>query len=454
MLFLSLFACGNRQGEKQTGRDFPQIVESDTLRVLTLNASTSFFIYHDQPKGLHYEMISDFSRQHGLVLEIIVAPNVSALLQMLLNGEGDVIAYNMPIINELRDSVIFCGFEQISHQVLVQRAERRDTILLDVAQLIGKTVTVICNSKHFDRITNLNNELGGGIIIERIARDTVVTEDLIRMVSRGVIHYTVADDYLAKINQAYFRNLNVNLALSFDQRSSWMVRKDAPILADSLNSWHAGMDNHPVFQQITKKYFEEAKGYATFGHPHFVTLLSPGRISYYDDYFRQFGKQFDLDWRLLAAVSFQESRFDPYGVSWAGATGLMGLMPATAAAFGLTSDYLTNPKMNIRVGAEYLRYLLDIFASVEDPTERLKLSLAAYNAGIGHILDARALAQKHGADRDVWHGNVETFLIRKRLAQYYRSPVVRFGFFRAGETVGYVRTVMSVWEMYRGMVGE
>ncbi|MDR0333681.1 MAG: transglycosylase SLT domain-containing protein [Dysgonamonadaceae bacterium] len=453
LLFIFL-ACKQNQAEEKSTRDFPQIVENDTLRVLTLNTSTSFFIYRDQPMGYHYEMISDFCLQHNLVPEIIIAHNASALLQMLLNGEGDVVAYNIPVTNALRDSIIYCGLEQISHQVLVQRAGQRDTILTDVTKLIGKTVTVIDNSKYHDRIVNLNNELGGGIIIETISRDTVVVEDLIRMVSNGVIRYTIADDYLARANQTYFRNLNVDLALSFDQRSSWIVQKNTPILADSLNSWFERANNRPIFQRITKRYFEEAKGYSIPGRGTFPTLLAPGTISIYDHYFKKFGKEFDIDWRLLAAISFQESRFDPEGHSWAGATGLMGLMPATAASFGVSADNLTNPETNIRIGAKYLKYLLNIFSSVENPTERLKLSLAAYNGGIGHIMDARALAQKYGANRDVWNDNVEKYVLLKRLERYYEDPVTQFGFLRGDETVNYVRNVMSFWEMYQGMISD
>ncbi len=181
---------------------------------------------------------------------------------MLQSGEGDVIAYNMPVTNALKDSVIYCGLQQISHQVLVQRAMRGDTLLTDVTGLIGKSVTVIEGSKYIDRMENLNNELGGGIYIEHAGKDTIVVEDLIRMVSRGELAYTVADDDLARLNQTYFRNLNVDLQVSFDQRSSWMVRKDMPVLADSLDSWIENKAAEPEFLHIIKRYFEEAKGFS------------------------------------------------------------------------------------------------------------------------------------------------------------------------------------------------
>lgn len=432
--------------------DFQQIVESDTLRILTLNTSTSYFIYRDQPMGYHFDMIVDFCSRHGLVPEIIVAENASSLYTMLQDSVGDVIAYNMPVTNQLKDSLFYCGLEQISHQVLVQRAQKTDTVLHDVTELIGREITVIDGSKFKDRVENLNEEVGGGITIEVANQDTIMVEDLIRMVSSGEIRYTVAEDYVAKLNQTYFRNLNVDMPVSFDQRSSWAVRKNTPVLADSLNSWFRKADVRPNYVQITKRYFEEAKGYSCNDRVSYATILGPGVISPFDAYFKQYGKQFGVDWRLLASVAYHESSFNTEGKSWAGATGLMGLMPATAASLGVEGDNLLSAEMNIRAGAEYLKSLINSFSSIQNQEERIKMALAAYNGGIGHVLDARALAEKYLADKNVWDGNVEKYLQLKRLEQYYEDPVSKFGYFRGDETVNYVRNVINGWNTYKQKV--
>jgi membrane-bound lytic murein transglycosylase F len=435
----------------QTGRvyDFPQILQADTLRVLTLNTSTSYFIYRDQPMGYHYDMIRDFCKYHGLVPEIIVAGNTRAMLQMLHDREADMIAYNMPVTNALKDSVLYCGLRQISHQVLVQRAGRGDTLLTDVTGLIGKRVTVPNELKYRERMNNLNNELGGGILIDRMDSDTIVAEDLIRMVSRGEIAYTVADDDLAMLNHTYFRNLNVDLPVSFDQRASWVVRKDTPLLADSLDSWVESRSSEPAFLRIIKRYFEETKGYSDVGAPSFREIAGNGVISPFDSYFKQYGRESGIDWRLLASVSYQESTFETEGQSWAGAVGLMGLMPATAASLGVEGDQLLDPRKNIQAGTEYLKNLLRTFRFVDDPDERIKMALAAYNGGIGHVFDALALTEKYGGDKEIWAGNVERYLQLKRLEQYYSDPVCKNGYFRADETINYVREVIDRWEIYK-----
>lgn len=454
LLFVILFVSCGKWNRGDGTYDFPQILQADTLRVLTLNTSTSYFIYRDQPMGYHYDMIRDFCKHHGLVPQIIVAGNTGAMLQMLQNREADLIAYNMPVTNALKDSVLYCGLQQISHQVLVQRAARGDTLLTDVTGLIGKQVTVMDASKYRDRMNNLNNELGGGILIDIVDSDTIVVEDLIRMVSRGEIAYTVADDDLAMLNHTYFGNLNVDIPVSFDQRASWVVRKDTPLLADSLNSWIENKSSGPAFLRIIKRYFEETKGYFDIGRPSFREITGHGVISPFDSYFKRYGKESGIDWRLLASISYQESNFETDGQSWAGAIGLMGLMPATAASLGTEGDQLFDPEKNINTGTLYLKNLLHTFRFIDNPDERMKMTLAAYNGGIGHISDAMALTEKYGANKEVWEGNVERYLQLKRLEQYYQDPVCKNGYFRADETVNYVRDVIGRWEIYKEKVKE
>lgn len=454
LIIISLSVSCSEGGKNKNGHDLPQILQIDTLRVITLNSSTSYFIYRDQPMGYHYDMITEFSRQHNLTPKITVAENSNSMMKLLKNREVDVIAYDMPVTNEMRDSILYCGLQQITHQVLVQRAQHIDFMITDVANLIGKKVTVVKGSRFHDRIINLNNELGGGIIIEEIRGDTVLVEDLVRMVSRGEIEYTVADDDLAKFNQTYFNNIDVHLPISFDQRSFWVVRMDSPILADSLNSWFKKSISQPAYLRIIKRYFEVAKGYSDVHLPTFKSNLGEGVISPYDVYFRQYGEAVGIDWRLLAAVSYQESTFNSEGTSWAGAKGLMGLMPSTAASLGVDSDMLIDPEANIRAGAEYLQKLIVFFNSVENKDEQLKLALASYNGGIGHISDARALAEKYGADKDVWDGSVEKFIQLKRLEQYYNDPVCKNGYFRGDETISYVSDVLGWWLHFKEKIKE
>lgn len=443
-----LLSCNTKKKEHQPVDDFEVIKEKGELTILTLNTSASYFIYREEPMGYDYDLAKDFCESNGLELKVVVAENVNRLIQLLKEGKGDVIAYNITVQNELKDSLIYCGLEQVSHQVLVQRATRNDTLLTDVTQMIGKEVTVLKNTKYHQRLMNLNSELGGGIIIKNIEKDTVTTEDLIEMVSLGEITYTVSDNLTARINRTYYRNIDISLPISFDQRSSWVVRKDSPSLAKALNEWFAENNETPVYKSINKRYFELSK--QDFEGEYIIPKdLPKGSVSAFDKLFRKHASGTDYDWHMLAAISYHESRFQNNLTSWAGAAGIMGLMPRTAKSLGLSSEDRMNPDLSIGAAVELLDRLNVIFRKIENPDERMKFILAAYNGGNGHINDAQNLARKYGANPYIWEGNVKKYLELKRNPEYYNDPVVKNGYFRGGETIKYVDNVLKTAEKFK-----
>lgn len=441
-----LFSC--KKKPERVAVDFGQIKKKGELTIITLYSSTSYFIYKEEPMGYDYDLAQDFCDHYGLTLKVKTAENVKKLIEMLNSGEGDLIAYALPIQNDKKDSVIYCGLQQISHQVLVQQANKGDTIIKDVTGLIGKEVYVEENTKYHQRLVNLDSELGGGIQIRKVNEDTITSEDLIEMVSLGKIKYTVCDEYIAKLNRTYYRNTDISLQISFDQRSSWAVRKESPLLAKALDDWFKENGNTPVYQSIIKKYFELSK--QTFDGDYEVPQNLPkGAISVYDDLFKKHAKGTKYDWCFLAAVCYHESRFQNNLVSWAGAAGIMGLMPRTAKSLGLTSEDRMNPDLSIGAAVELLDRLDRIFRRIDNNNERIKFILAAYNAGNGHINDAQALAEKYGASPYVWEGNVMKYLELKSNPEYYNDPVCKSGYFRGGETVKYVNSVLSTIERFK-----
>ena len=280
LVLLVLLSAACQGGRKQAApapapRDLPQLQDSGRLTVLTLYSSTSYFNYRGQEMGFQYELAQQFAESQGLELEVEVARDVQDLERKLLAGEGDLIAYNLPITKEGRDSLTYCGNEVVTHQVIVQRRRGRRETLTDVTELIGKKVFVK-PGKYYDRLVNLNQELGGGILIHQVRADSIGVEDLIRLVSRGEIDYTVADDDVARLNATYYPNLDTRLAISFDQRSSWAVRRDCPLLAAAADRWQQANAASPAYTASMKRYFETSKAM-----PHTPILsLSQGIISH------------------------------------------------------------------------------------------------------------------------------------------------------------------------------
>ena len=407
--------------------DLDQIIEDGELIVLTINSYASYFNYREVPMGFQYELAQGFAKSLGVELKVIVLNSEVELVDALHSGEGDLIAYNLAITNERKKDLIYCGKENISHQVLVQRSSK--DALNDVTQLVGKEVYVM-PGKYKERLDNLNHELGGGIIIHEVTEDSITNEDLIEMVAKGKIDYTVTNNELAKINKTYNPNLDISMEISFDQRSAWAVRKTSP--------------NSAEFKASARRYFELNK-HTPQGS---ILSLKDGRISYYDDLFRKYAPQINWDWRLLAALVYTESNFNPSAVSWAGAKGLMQLMPSTARAYGVPAGMESDPEQSIKGGVRYISELQKIFSKVKDDRERIMFVLASYNSGIGHVFDAMALAEKYGKDKYVWNGNVAVYMLLKNKEEYYKDPVCKNGYFRGTETYNFVRDVLTRADVY------
>ena len=316
----------------------------DTLRVATLYSPSSYFLYRDEPMGYDYSLVKQFAEDRGMVLDLTVAPSLHAMVEMLDSGRVDLAAYEVPVTAEYRSKVVPCGPETMSHQVLVQPLKNGRPEITDVTQLVGKDVFVEAHSKYLHRLENLDNELGGGVRIHSVDRDTLITEDLIEMVSDGEIPLTVVDSDIARINRKYYPRLDTSLAVSFPQRARWGVAPGMEWLGDSVNAYFAEETPHKRQAELLKRYFEmskEAPG---------VRLdldLSRGRMSPYDEYFRKYAEKIGWDWRILAAQAYKESNFDTTRVSWAGARGLMQIMPRTARAYGLPADKMTNPEASV-----------------------------------------------------------------------------------------------------------
>lgn len=230
--------------------------------------------------------------------------------------------------------------------------------------------------------------------------------------------------------------------------ASWAVRKGATDLAEALNSWYGeGVD-----LTVEKEERIREKERATVRRKVRAPFISKekGIISVYDNHFKAAAARTGWDWRLLAAQCYQESGFDPDAVSWAGARGLMQVMPATAGQMGVPADRLFSPEDNITAAARYISKLKGMFQDVRGE-ERTKFVLAAYNAGPGHVRDAMALARKYGKNQHNWT-DVQYFIKALTQPRYYRDPIVKYGYMIGGETANYVDAVWERWRAYGGRV--
>ena len=442
-LLLAVVACDGKEKAAVAQHRLP-----DTLNVGTLYSPTGFFILKGDTMGYDYDRICDFARSHGIALRFKVARSMPALLDMLKRKAVDVLACEIPVTAEYKSRVLHCGAVNETYQVLVQHSGKG--MIYDVTQLIGRDVYVEKGSKYESRLRNLDNEVGGGIVIHTLEGEQALPTELIQKVSRHEIPFTIVDSDIAQMNLSYYDSINIGLKVGFAQHSSWAVAKRDQWLADSINVWAASVNAQEYSKQALKHYFEMNRG----PKPDSVkvdTLLvtPPGAISPYDHVFKQYAQEIGWDWRLLAAIAYSESGFDPNATSWMGARGIMQVMPKTARSFGVKEDDLGNAEVSIRVASKILKELEGIMRSRTGAGDRIKFILAAYNAGSGHVTDAIALARKYELDPRVWSENVEQAMLWKMDPEYYNDSVCSNGYCRGTEPVDYVVKVLDRYEFYK-----
>jgi membrane-bound lytic murein transglycosylase F len=416
--------------------DFSDIKARGQLRVLTVNGPASFFIHRGEPRGFEYELVKRFADLHGLTLEMVVPPTRADLVPWLIAGKGDVVAAGLTVRSQLAEKVAFTRPYQNVHEVIVVREGDR---VRDLDDLRGRRVFVRASSSHWETLQELRQYEDDFEIA--IVPETCDLEDILDRVEDGTWDVTVCDSHVLEMERASGRRLEAAFSIKA-VRHGWAVRPQNPELRDALDAFLRREYRGLYFNVLRQRYFESPRDLACV-RDDFRSDVS-GRISPYDDLIRERAEQCGLDWRLIAAQIYQESRFDRTQLSFAGAAGLMQLMPRTAAELGVAER--EDPESSIRAGTEYLRSLIDRFEPELPLATRIRFALASYNVGKGHVDDARRLAARLGWSADRWYGSVERALVLLQRPEYYRQA--RFGYCRGTETVRYVREIDRHYRTY------
>ncbi|HEX8746533.1 MAG TPA: transporter substrate-binding domain-containing protein [Pyrinomonadaceae bacterium] len=454
-------------------RDLNQIKERGTLTVLAPYNSTSYFIYKGEALGYEYELLQTFARERNLALKMIVVTDRKSIYSLLNKGDGDIAAGRLVPTPEDEAKVSFTHALYRTEPVLVQQAGAPETagqgteqvikpgpadelpeidiqarLITKPAQLAGQTVTLPQQSPYKRTLVELADNISGDINVVEM-EGAIQDEALAQKVARGEVQFTVMQDNLAQLKEAEFKNLKVRPLVGRSHSVTWAVRNNSNELLTELNNWIDEKKNGSLFDQLYKKYFIDRRKYLERMESEYLTSTT-GKLCQYDELLKRYSTELNWDWRLLAAQTFQESRFKPDARSWAGATGLLQLMPATARQYGVHNSL--NPEENIQGAVRFLKWLNEFWIDeIPDDAERLKFILASYNTGAGHVQDAQRLAKKYGGDPNVW-ADVSYWLLQKSSQQYSTDPVVKFGFCRGLEPVNYVTLILERYDHYKQFV--
>ncbi len=439
--------------------DLDSIMSRGRLIAVTDYNSTNYFIYRGEPMGFHYELLTAFANHIRVDLEMVTENHLENAFDLLNDGKADLMAIGLTINATRKNEILFSDPIYETRQVLVQRKPlqwqfmTQDNInrklIRNQLDLANKTVFVQERSSHSERLHSLAREIGDSIIIVEVAYDA---EKLIQNVAEGDIEYTVCDENVAKVNSTYYPNIDIKTPVSFPQNIAWGLRKEhSDMLLKELNHWLAAYKKTGDYALLYAKYFKNSRSSRIVKSDYYA--LYTGKISRWDDMIKSASDDINWDWRLLASLIYQESRFNPNVRSWAGAYGLMQVMPGTGQRFGI--DITSSPSNNMKAGTLYIEILHSVFdTKIEDENERMKFILASYNAGPGHVLDAMRLAEKYGMDPQKWEDNVEYWLTMKSDPVYYRDPLVKSGYFKGTESVNFVIEILDRFEHYKNFIPE
>jgi len=426
--------------------DLPGLAKRGVLRVLTRNGPATYYVWRGELVGFEYELVREFARRHGLRVQMVVPPSREDLLAWLREGKGDLVAAGLTRSPERaeREEVAFSRRYHVVHETVVTRA---GDDVHSVEDLAGRTVVVRRSASYWQTLERLRERTGIDFALEA-APETLETLQIIDRVAEGTYDLTVADDHLLGVARSWRDDVRGAFALGDPVEHGWAVRPENPRLLAAVDAFFRKEYRGTFYNVVRNRYFEPSD---QVGERVETLAARSGRITPWDGLLRRHGREHGFDWRLIAAQMHQESRFDPEAHSSAGARGLMQILPRTAREFG-GDEGLEDPATNIAVGVRYLAWLRERFPRDLPANERVWLALASYNAGYGHVRDARKLASSRGLDPDRWFGHVEQAMLLLRHPEVHRHT--RFGYCRCGEPVKYVRAIRDRYGAYRRMASD
>lgn len=453
-IYVAIFLCCacNSGKEEKTVMILPEssvlekIMIRGTLDISTFYNTTDYYVYRGITRGFHYDLAQDFAEYLGVKLRIIeVNNNIDTAIHRLQEGFFDLLAVSLTPTPERKERLSFSQPFFKTDEVLVRHKESAP--IQNLSELDGKEIFISKSASSYKKVLQqIQDSLNIHIYITEIEHYSY--EELIHLVETGEIDYTVIDENIAQASSYSMNNIDYSFKLKGDIAVSWATKPEAKLLTAEIDAWLKQIRKSGKLNYLYNRYFRNRP--LVPHHTSKYALIKKGDISVFDQLLKKESQKLNWDWRLLAALVYTESQFNPETESEVGAYGLMQVIPETADQFKVT-DYF-QPDSNVYVGVEYLKYLDKYFSVFPiDSTERVKFILASYNAGAGHVLDAIRLAQKYGKNPNVWDNNVDFYILHKNKPEYYRDPVAKNGYCNGVQTYKYVQSVLDTYNNYKNI---
>lgn len=415
-----------------------RILELGELRVVTRDTPTAFFEGAEGPAGPEYDLASGFAEYLGVKLLIDTVDSVSEITPHLVRGRSDMAAAGLSMTASRRQHLGFGHpYNSVDMHLIYKLGTGKPTSVQDI---VGRSIEVAAGSSHSDMLTALS-AFHPGLQWTENADEEVA--DLLKKVALGEIDYTIADSTEFGIHRHFYPDLRVALDLKIADPIAWAFRKEDEALLAKADEYIINSERSGYVAQVNDRYFGFTDKFDYVGTRSFIRHVE-SRLPRYRATFEDAGETWAVDWRLLAALGYQESHWRSHAVSPTGVRGIMMLTKATA-------DYLDiedrmDPASSIFGGAQFLaRQNERIPDSVEEP-DRTWFALAAYNVGFNHVKDARQIVEWNGGDPDKWVDLSQALPLLAQRKWYSRVP---YGYARGWEPVLYVNNIRAYYNIIR-----
>jgi membrane-bound lytic murein transglycosylase F len=444
-LLIAFLAGRFKQMEKpKDSSEFQAILKRGYIRVGILWNIPDYYVENGTVKGFHYELVEMFSMRFGLKARYVVFNSYWDSFYALKTGKVDLLAMDLNNNSPPEMFFLFTNPHSYSFHVLVQRKDNmlvdKDFNILQGDKLNNKMFLLAVDglSEFYREALYLSRRLNASEI-KLSFTNMPNTNDVLDLLNEKKIDLTIAHHKVMKSNSALYRHLDYSVRLTENQSLHWAVNKYNISLQTSLNGWLDSLIGTQYYAVLFKKYYASASKSRQS-----QTMFANKAISYYDDLIKQYAKIHHVDWRLVAAVIYQESRFNSTATGKGGSYGLMQIMPGTAVRLGMKNPH--SIESQIFYGCKYLGNLKKIYSKEGVyAVDLYKFVLAAYNAGNCHIKDAQLLAKKKGYNPNKWQ-DVEQMLLKLSDKKYTRNIPLGCGNYHGKQTKKYVA---NVWEIYR-----
>jgi membrane-bound lytic murein transglycosylase F len=416
-----------------------QVVEVGELRVVTRHSPTTYFVGPDGPAGPEFDLVRGFAEQLGVTLVVSTVDNVSEILPQLISGESHMAAAGLSITESRREYLSFGHpYDAVDMHLIYKLGTGKPR---SIEEAIGRSIEVVAGSSHSDMLASLSQVYPD---LEWSENADVEVADLMEKVAHGELDFTVADSTEFNIQRHFYPDLRVALDLEIADPIAWAYRKgDGDRLLARADDYLIMAERSGLLAQVRDRYYGHTKKFDYVGTRAFIRHFD-SRLPRYRPWFEEAGELNGVDWRLLAAIGYQESHWRSHAVSPTGVRGLMMLTEATADYLDI--DDRMDPESSIFGGARfYARQTERIADSVEEP-DRTWMALAAYNVGFNHIKDARQIVEWQGGDPDTWIDISKALPLLAKREWYSR---VKYGYARGWEPVLYVNNIRSYYNILR-----